>query len=340
MNPGEKISALRKQRAVVIGDVMLDHYIWGDTQRISPEAPVPVVNVMRESHTAGGAANVALNLAALGVSTALCGTYGNDTAGFRLAGLLADKGVALSPEYASADRQTIAKTRVIVQRQQLCRIDVEDAPGKYSFEAGRPLAEVLRTVEAANVVILSDYAKGVLDQPLVDAVCAQAQQKGCVIAWDPKPKNPLVPPGLTVLTPNRDESLQLARLPELLPGEPFPAEAVGRAIFERYQPTFLVVTLGAGGMMLYESPQKRRHLPTMAREVFDVSGAGDTVVSVLAAGLGAGWDLVEAAAVANAAAGIVVAKLGTATVSPEELAHALVASAANLPCADDACLSA
>ncbi len=330
MNPGETISALRGQPAVVIGDVILDHYIWGDTQRISPEAPVPVVNVLRESYTAGGAANVALNLVALGVSTDLCGAYGNDTAGFRLAGLLAEKGAAFSPEFSSPDRPTIAKTRVIVQRQQLCRIDVEDAPAKYSIGEGRPLAEVLRAVETAKVVILSDYAKGVLDQPLVEVVCTRARQRDCVIAWDPKPRNRLVPPGLTVLTPNRDESLQLAGLPGLRSDEPFPAEAVGHAIFERYQPKFLVVTLGAGGMMLYESPQKRRHLPTMAREVFDVSGAGDTVVSVLAAGLGAGWDLIEAAIVANAAAGIVVAKLGTTTVSPDELANALAAPAANL----------
>jgi D-beta-D-heptose 7-phosphate kinase/D-beta-D-heptose 1-phosphate adenosyltransferase len=326
MKHSERIEVFRGRSAAVVGDVMLDHYIWGDTHRISPEAPVPVVEVLSESYTAGGAANVALNLAALGIRTSLCGAYGTDTSGFRLAGLLAEKGAVLSQEHASPDRKTITKTRVMVQRQQMCRIDVEDPPESYSMKSGRSFNHMLGALEEAKVVILSDYAKGVLTQGLVDAVCACAHRKACIVAWDPKPRNPIVPPVLTVLTPNRSEACQLAGIPEPRHGAPFPAAAVGGAIFERYRPQFLVVTLGPDGMMLYESPDRRRHLPTMARDVFDVSGAGDTVVSVLAAGLAAGWDLFESATAANAAAGIVVAKVGTATVDAAELAGALEAS--------------
>jgi D-beta-D-heptose 7-phosphate kinase/D-beta-D-heptose 1-phosphate adenosyltransferase len=326
MNLIERIGNLRGGRAAVVGDVMLDHYVWGDTHRISPEAPVPVIEVMHESHSAGGAANVALNLASLGIGTSLCGTYGTDAAGFRLAGLLAERGVVLSQEHASPDRKTITKTRVMVQRQQMCRIDVEDPPSSYGMRSGRALSYTLGSVEAAGFVVISDYAKGVLTQPLVDAVCACAKKRGGIVAWDPKPRNPIVPQAVTVLTPNRSEACQLAGVAEPRHGEAFRAAAVGAAIFERYRPQFLVVTLGSDGMMLYEGPDRRRHLPTMAREVFDVSGAGDTVVAVLAAGLAAGWDLFEAATAANAAAGLVVAKVGTATIAPGELADALSAT--------------
>ena len=340
MKQSNRIESIRGRCVAVIGDVMLDHYIWGDTRRISPEAPVPVVEVHRESYTAGGAANVALNLSSLGVRTSLCGAYGTDTSGFRLAGLLADRGAVLSQELASPDRKTITKTRVMVQRQQLCRIDVEDPPASYSIDCGRQFSRALGAVEEANAVVLSDYAKGVLTQGLVDAVCASAQKKGCVVAWDPKPRNAIAPPFVTVLTPNRAEAHQLAGLAEPRHGEAFPAVEVGRAIFERFRPRFLVVTLGADGMMIYEGVDRRRHLPTMAREVFDVSGAGDTAVSVLAAGLAAGWDLFEAATAANAAAGLVVAKIGTATVEANELSAALMAPGALAESRDSRCISA
>jgi rfaE bifunctional protein kinase chain/domain len=214
----------------------------------------------------------------------------------------------------------------MVQRQQLCRIDVEDGPASYGLEHPKSMEAVLAAVTEARAVILSDYAKGALTQSLVDTVAGIAVRAGTVLAWDPKPRNPIIPRGVTVLTPNRLEAHQLAGLADPRPGDPFPALEIGRMLFERYQPRYLVVTLGADGMMLYEGPGQGVHLPTMAREVFDVSGAGDTVVAVLAAGLAAGWSAVDAAIAANAAAGVVVGKVGTAAITSEEMAASLGAA--------------
>jgi len=323
MSSHDRLAHLRGMKAVVIGDVMLDRYIWGDTRRISPEAPVPVIEVQRESYTAGGAANVALNLASIQIDVVVCGAFGSDAPGAMLTQLLAERGVLLPADCASADRPTIVKTRVMVQRQQHCRIDIENAPVAYGLEDPRSRECVLSAIQRAQFLILSDYAKGVLTQSLVDQVTEIAIRENKVIAWDPKPGNRLIPRGVTVLTPNRSEAYQLAGLPEPRLGEPFHVDEIGKIIFARYQPRYLVVTLGAEGMMLYRDADHKTHLPTMAREVFDVSGAGDTVIAVLAAGLAAGWELDEAATFANAAAGIVVGKLGTATASVEELAAAL-----------------
>ncbi|MBI3884869.1 MAG: carbohydrate kinase [Opitutae bacterium] len=311
-----KISRLH---VLVIGDVMLDHYIWGDAQRISPEAPVPVVDVDRETYTPGGAANVALNLASLGAKATIAGFFGNDDSGRRLAGLLKQKGVATIATPGTG--ATITKTRVLVRRQQLCRLDRESPQHDYHIEPARFEATFGKIIKQVDAVIFSDYAKGLLSDELVAKVSAMARANKVFVALDPKPKRQLNFREPDLITPNRSEALQLAGL-EQAPHLPFPAAEVCARIYERYRPKHLVITLSEAGMLLSHQGKPGRTVPTMAREVFDVSGAGDTAIAALTLGLAAGASLDEAAHFANVASGVVVAKLGTATVTPAEvLAH-------------------
>ena len=308
-----KISSLD---ILVIGDLMLDHYLWGDATRISPEAPVPVVDIARDSWTAGGAANVALNIASLGARCTVAGALGDDPAGERLVGILKER--SISTLRTPGTGMTIVKTRVMVQHQQLCRLDRESPPGSYGFDLKKAKALLSRAIARADAVILSDYAKGVLSEELVSWVASQAQAQGKQVALDPKPKRSLAFHGLDLITPNRREALQLAGLDQPA-GSAFPAEEVCRRLHERYATKNVVITLGEDGMLLSRSGKAIRTIPTAAREVYDVSGAGDTALAALVLGLAAGADLVDAAHFANAAAGVVVAKLGTATVTPREL---------------------
>lgn len=307
------LESLAGRRVLVVGDLMLDQYTWGDASRISPEAPVPVVDVSRETHVAGGAANVALNLRSLAADAEVCGWVGRDAAGETLVGLLADAGIGLDPGFQSEGRTTIMKTRVMVRNQQLCRLDREDDPTGYAFGA-EDVAKVVERAAGADAVIFSDYGKGTLDAELIAALA----ETGPVLAMDPKPRRRIAHPGLDLLTPNRSEALQMAGL-ELARGEPFPEEEVCQRIYETYQPANLVVTLGGEGMLVSRNGEVSLKIPTMAREVFDVSGAGDTVVAALTLALAAGADIEKAARFANLAAGIVVGKVGTATVTPREL---------------------
>jgi bifunctional ADP-heptose synthase (sugar kinase/adenylyltransferase) len=255
-NLPQLLRRLRRLRILVVGDVMLDHYIWGDATRISPEAPVPVIDIARDSWTAGGAANVALNLASLGARCTVVGRFGND-------------------------------------------------------ESGRRLAE-------CDAVILSDYAKGILNNTVLRELTRLARSAGKLIALDPKPRRGLAFEGLDLITPNKREALQLAGL-EPSPHTPFPAAEVCARLHERHATRHLVVTLGEEGMLLSTGGKVRKVIPTAAREVFDVSGAGDTALAGLVLALAAGSSLEQAAHFANAAAGVVVGKLGTATVTPGEL---------------------
>ena len=227
------LNAMQERNILVIGDLMLDHYIWGDVHRISPEAPVPVVNASHESHTAGGAANVALNLASLGVQVRLAGALGKDAAGDRLLGLLGDAGIDTALCRTDESRPTIIKTRVIVRNQQLCRIDHEAATSTYALECTTSL---LNTIESCDAVILSDYAKGVISQPLLEALIAHAKQHGKTISLDPKPSRKLNFHGTSLITPNRHEALELAGLAEPGIGEPYPLEQVCQNIHDRHSP--------------------------------------------------------------------------------------------------------
>jgi rfaE bifunctional protein kinase chain/domain len=320
MNASDLIDSLGSVRMLVIGDLMFDHYIWGDVQRISPEAPVPVVHAQRETYTAGGGANVALNLASLGASVQIAGTLGNDSPGNQLLALLAESGVNTDLCQADDSRPTIVKTRVIARTQQLCRIDHEAARSSYSLRSSPAL---LTAIENCDAVIFSDYAKGVISQALLSELLAHAQEHGKIASLDPKPASKLDFHGVSLITPNRHEALELAGLPEPQHGEPYPLEQTCRNIHERHAPDLLIITLGADGMAICREGLVECALPTEAREVFDVSGAGDTVIATLTAALAAGASSVEAAQLANQAAGIVVSKIGTARVDSEELRTSL-----------------
>lgn len=303
-------------RILVVGDVMLDHYIWGDATRISPEAPVPVVDIAKDTWTAGGAANVALNIASLGAQCTLAGFIGRDETGRRLTSILNDHGIATLPTPGEAP--TILKTRVLVQRQQLCRLDREAAPAAYALSADRGAALLRPAIRNCDAVILSDYAKGVLSNELIARLTQLAHESGKLIALDPKPRRHLEFRDLDLITPNKREALQLAGI-EPSAHAPFPAAEVCARLHERYGTRNLVITLGEDGMLLSANGRVVKQIPTAAREVFDVSGAGDTALAGLVLALAAKASLTDAAHFSNAAAGVVVGKLGTATVTPSEL---------------------
>ncbi|MBX3749007.1 MAG: bifunctional hydroxymethylpyrimidine kinase/phosphomethylpyrimidine kinase [Opitutaceae bacterium] len=307
---------IARQHILVIGDVMLDHYIWGDATRISPEAPVPVVDIARDTWTAGGAANVALNLAALGARCTVAGFIGPDEAGARLTQILQEKGI--TPLSTPGTGATILKTRVLVQHQQLCRLDRESPQGHYAISGAQATALFGDAIRQADAVILSDYAKGILSDELVARVTKLARAAGKLVALDPKPKRKLAFRDLDLITPNKREALQLAGL-EPMPHAPFPAAEVCKRLHRLYGTRNLVVTMGEDGMLLSRGGKVTKTIPTAAREVFDVSGAGDTALAALVLALTAGASLETAAHFSNAASGVVVGKLGTATVTPAEL---------------------
>jgi D-beta-D-heptose 7-phosphate kinase/D-beta-D-heptose 1-phosphate adenosyltransferase len=244
------------------------------------------------------------------------GHFGADESGQRLEGLLRERGIDTVSTPGKAP--TIVKTRVLVRQQQLCRLDREAAPAAYAIPVERLAALITPALDACDAVILSDYAKGILDDAVVREVTRLARAAGKLIALDPKPRRSLAFHGLDLITPNKREALQLAGL-EAAPHAPFPAAEVCARLHERYATRHLVVTLGEEGMLLSTGGKVRKVIPTAAREVFDVSGAGDTALAGLVLALAAGASLETAAHFANAAAGVVVGKLGTATVTPAEL---------------------
>jgi D-beta-D-heptose 7-phosphate kinase/D-beta-D-heptose 1-phosphate adenosyltransferase len=320
MTASDILDKLRGLNVLVIGDLMLDHYIWGDVHRISPEAPVPVVHAVKDTYVAGGAANVALNLASLGVNASVIGSLGDDTQGDMLRGILCAANIDTAACFGGENVNTIVKTRVIARNQQLCRIDREATRADYAIDI-RPGASIAicEAIARADAVIFSDYAKGVITQELLDFAIPAARKNATLVALDPKPSRKLAFHGVDLITPNRHEALELASLPEPGSGEPYPLAEVTRRIHEAHAPLHLIVTLGADGMAVCRGGSVVETLPTQAREVFDVSGAGDTVIATLTAALAAGAPARDAAAFANTAAGIVVSKMGTATPTPAEI---------------------
>ena len=306
---------------LIVGDVMLDRYLWGDIRRISPEAPVPIVEIHRETHTAGGAANVANNLAALGVKCELFGLVGNDTNGVELQALLQQQKVTFDPRLACTKSPTITKTRIVAQRQQLCRFDKEAHPETYSIAESGLLGLLAEKAAKYDAVILSDYAKGVISQEVIDTLRQVRTQRKTFLALDPKPLRPLDITGLDLLTPNYGEGIMLSGLTAY--GSKGPSnDEIAAAILNRHSPECLVMTMGEKGMLLRTRQGTSRHFPTVVRQVADVSGAGDTVISTLTAAMAAGVPPDDAVHIANIAAGIVVGKLGTATASRKELMQA------------------
>jgi D-beta-D-heptose 7-phosphate kinase/D-beta-D-heptose 1-phosphate adenosyltransferase len=297
----------------VAGDLMLDRYWSGATRRISPEAPVPVVHVCDREDRPGGAANVALNLAALGCCTSLAGVTGDDEAADILAIRLADAGIA-ARLHRRRDIPTVTKLRVLSQHQQLIRLDFEASLAPHDED---PLPALVSELLAdCDLLLLSDYAKGTLADPLPLIAAARAQGKPILI--DPKGRDFGRYRGATLLTPNRAE-LEAVVGPW---ADDVGLVAKGQRLREDLNIQALLVTLGERGMLLLRAEQEALHLPTRAREVYDVTGAGDTVIATLAAALAAGTELTEACALANCAAGLAVGKLGAATVSARELERA------------------
>jgi len=317
------LKAAAQTRVLVLGDVMLDQFIWGAVSRISPEAPVPVVEFERESFMPGGAANVARNLTALGVSVEIFGAIGTDDAGRRLKTLLREQQIGCKGLVTHAGRHTSIKTRVVAHKQQMVRIDRETRDGLDAELTSRLLAELKAELPHADAVIVGDYGKGVVTQPLLNEIKTLCRERGLWLSFDPKPVHQLNLTHLSLITPNRKEAFELANLPdETRHTNPLADKNLllaAERLLNELHPAVLLITLGELGMLLCQRGQKPFHIPTVAQEVFDVSGAGDTVISTFTLAIAAAASPVEAAILSNHAAGIVVGKIGTATTSPEEL---------------------
>jgi len=320
------LAAATKTRVLVLGDVMLDQFIWGGVSRISPEAPVPVVDFERESFMPGGAANVARNLTALNVPTEIFGAVGSDDAGRRLKTLLKEQKIGCSGLVTHAARHTSVKTRVVAHKQQMVRIDRETRDGLDGKLTGHLLAGLKSKLAKAAAVIVGDYGKGVVTQPLLNEIKSLCHERGIWLSFDPKPVHHLNLSCLSLITPNRKEAFELANLPDpavagrhVYPLADKNLMLVAERLLNELRPVVLLITLGESGMLLCQRGQKPFHIPTVAQEVFDVSGAGDTVIATFTLAVAAGASPVEAAILSNHAAGIVVGKIGTATATPQEL---------------------
>ena len=312
-----------RTRVLVIGDAMLDHFIRGSVARISPEAPVPVLDFEGESFMPGGAANVARNLTALRVPTELLGTAGCDPAADQLRKLLSDYHIGCRGLLNDRARATSVKTRVVAHKQQVVRIDRETRDALSASLTRRLVERVRSLIGSTAAVIVGDYGKGVVTQPLLDELKRLCHRQGVWLSLDPKPVHQLDLSGFSLITPNRKEAFELAALPdETRDANPL-ADAnlmrVADRLLKELRPALLLITLGELGMLLCRHGQKPFHIPTVAQEVFDVSGAGDTVIATFTLAIAGGASPVEAAILSNHAAGIVVGKAGTATVAPEEL---------------------
>lgn len=317
------LSAATKSKILVVGDVMLDQFIWGNVSRISPEAPVPVVDFQRESFMPGGAANVARNLVHLETSAELFGTIGHDDAAKKLLKLLGEQKIGRGGLVESAARHTSIKTRIVAHQQQVVRVDRETREHLNGKLTSALLAEIKKQIFKADAVIVGDYGKGVVTQALLDGIKQLCHERGVWLSLDPKPVHHLNLNGLSLITPNRKEAFELANLPDETKNANTFADKnlilVAERLLQELNPALLLITLGELGMLLCQRGQKPFHIPTVAQEVFDVSGAGDTVIATFTLAIAAGASPVEAAILSNHAAGIVVGKVGTATTNPAEL---------------------
>jgi len=309
----------------VVGDVMLDQFIWGNVSRISPEAPVPIVEFVRENFMPGGAANVARNLSALTAQAELFGFIGRDDNGKTLQQLLADQRVDCRGLQPVSERPTSVKTRIVAHQQQIVRLDRETRRDADAAATRRLLATLEPSVLYADAIIIGDYGKGVVTQKLVDELKRICRARGVWLSMDPKPVHHLNLAGLSLITPNRKEAFGLARIEDdsgERPNNPLQDDnlmRVAQKLLQELAPAVLLITLGDRGMLLCQRNAKPFHIPTVAQEVFDVSGAGDTVIASFTLAIAAGASPTEAAIFSNHAAGVVVGKVGTATVTPEEL---------------------
>ncbi len=319
----ELLQSFRKKRLLVIGDVMLDEFIWGKVSRISPEAPVPVVEVTGESAYPGGAANVARNLKEFCNEACVMGLIGSDRHGTQLRQLMLDLGLDLRCLFVVENYKTIVKTRIVARQQQMVRVDREQltAPAPAQWEhALSCLEKILPEIDA---VIFEDYAKGLLGQEFVTLATKMIVAAGKIVTADPNPKNPLEWNSLTAIKPNRSEAFRCAGIEENDPDFDFTPSSrlseVSKRLLEKWHTQHLLITLGENGMVLFERDAEPFHIPTRAQEVYDVSGAGDTAIALFTLALASGATAGEAAEISNHASSVVVGKLGTATLTPAEL---------------------
>ncbi len=319
----EILSQASQKRIVVIGDLMLDEFVWGKVGRISPEAPVPVVQVTGESFFPGGAANVARNLREFVAHTAVIGIIGADRGGRQLRTLLAEQRIDTAGAIEDPNFQTIVKTRVIAGHQQVVRVDREQICPPTAEQVALATKKVRDLLPTVDAVIFEDYGKGFLSAELVRQIGADACAAGKIVAADPNPRHPLEWRDATVVKPNRAEAFLAAGVPcSDSNGSPDHDEdliKVGATLLEKWDTKLLLVTLGEHGMMLFQKDAAPHHIPTKAQQVFDVSGAGDTAIALFTLALCCDASPIEAAEIANHGSAVVVGKLGTATATADEL---------------------
>jgi len=311
------VARFGQQDILVIGDLILDHYLWGKVSRISPEAPVPVVDVERESFLLGGAANVAHNIVSLGGKAAVIGVSGSDAAGEALGDMLGRQGVECSGIFVS-NRPTTVKTRVIAHNQQVVRFDREDR----NYITGRVLKGIMEYIETVyrkfDAIIVSDYRKGMISAELIRKIVEKAARRKIFVAVDPKIGHFGFYKGVSLITPNVTEAADGAHC-EIF--DEATLMRAGRTLIKKLDCRAVLITRGEQGMSLFERARVTRvtHIPTAARKVYDVTGAGDTVISAFTLAHASGAGMEEASVIANHAAGVVVGEVGTAVVTPEQL---------------------
>lgn len=313
-------SNFKDKKILVIGDLILDEFIWGKVKRISPEAPVPVVEVQKESLRLGGSANVVNNLSALGCQVALSGVIGNDSNGKRLTAILQEMNVDYKGVVIKENRPTAIKTRVIAQHQQIVRFDREKVMPVMQSTIDKIKAYIMMNISSMDAVIISDYGKGVITEDLLSEILPDISKNNIPIAVDPKPLNFLSYQGVTVITPNHHEASEAAGM-ETDSSEGL--KKAGTKLLKSNKSQSILITRGENGMSLFEKGGDETHIPTVARDVYDVTGAGDTVIATMALSLASSATLRESAILANHAAGIVVGKLGTATTTVDEIKSAI-----------------
>ncbi len=311
------------RRITVIGDLMLDEFVWGKVGRISPEAPVPVVEVTGESFYPGGAANVARNLREFVDRVAIIGLLGTDRSGQQIRELLSERKIDTSNVVEEATFHTIVKTRIIARHQQVVRVDREKFVGPSVLQIEEVVAAVRKNIPETDAIIFEDYGKGFLSTQLVSQIADAARSAGKIVAADPNPRNLVEWRGLTVIKPNRTEAFLAAGIPsgepDVVTSQDTDLKHTGETLLRKWEAENVLITLGEHGMMLFQKKQAPHYIPTKAREVFDVSGAGDTAIALFTLGLACGATPTEAAEIANHASAVVVSKLGTAIVTRDEL---------------------
>lgn len=312
----DQLENFSKVKILVVGDIMLDRYWWGNVERISPEAPVPVVHLKKTSLVAGGAANVAANIAGLSAEPLLIGLIGEDQEAKLLSSLLEKAGISAENLIALPNCQTIVKTRVVAHSQQIVRVDQESRLKLSAADEEVIWDKIKKNVEAVDLVLLSDYNKGILTENLLKRLITYVSETAKLVIVDPKGKNFNKYRGASILTPNFKEFSATLGFDEF---DSVDLNIHGRQLIDRLDLKALLITQGEEGMTLIEKGKDLLYLTAQARKVFDVTGAGDTVIAALAAGLAAGLNFSESARIANIAAGLVVEQIGTSTIKLEHL---------------------